>query len=114
MDTLLNEIAPLLYTCIKLALASSPETKLQSMHLVDSLDSFREHDPDWKLLPDHLPGIFKPVEMIARLYVSDSLRYPTQAEYWLDYAHILSVKMLEEAMEAEEEPSWLLANVKRV
>lgn len=114
-DTLFNETAPLLYTCLKLTLAGSPETKLESLHLISSLDSFREHDSHWKLLVKHLPGIYKPVEMIARLYVSDSLRYPEQAEYWLDYAHILAVKMLEEAMEAEEEEkAWLLANVKRV
>lgn len=39
---------------------------------------------------NHLPAVYKPVEMIARLYVLDSLQYPDEAEYWLNYAHKLA------------------------
>lgn len=43
--SLLNETAPLLFTCLKLALvSSSSEPSLQTFSRLDSLDSFIEHD----------------------------------------------------------------------
>ena len=30
--------------------------------------------------------VYKPVEMLARLYILDSLSYPEEAKYWLKYA----------------------------
>lgn len=83
-----------MFTCLKLALASDSKTDLETLHLVTSLDDFIKHDSQRNLLEVHLPAVYKPVEMIARIYVSDSLRYPQQAEYWIDYAHELAVKML--------------------
>ena len=80
-----------------------------------NLDDFREHDPERSLLEVHLPEVYKAVEMIARLYVSDSLRYPDQAEYWLNYAHELAAKMLMDCKEEGEghQTRRLLTNVKR-
>lgn len=91
LENFLNEVSPLLFTCLKLALASDPKTSLETLHLVTNLDDFMQHDSARNLLETHLPAVYKPIEMIARLYVSDSLRYPQQAEYWLDYAHELAV-----------------------
>ena len=63
--------------------------------------------------------------MIARLYVQDSLTYPKQAEYWLNYAQNLAAQLLERAEESREggyaeneeeefdEHGKLLTNLKR-
>ena len=92
----LNEVIPLLYVSVKLSLAADPKTSLETLHLVGSLDDFRKEDPQMKLLGmNHLPAVYKPVEMIARLYVLDSLQYPDEAEYWLNYAHNLATKLYE-------------------
>ena len=82
----LNEILPLLYVCLKLALAQDKETNLETLHLITDLDEFLASDPKQELLNiRHLPAILKPAEMLARLYVLDSHTYPEEAEYWLNY-----------------------------
>ena len=84
-------MTPLLYTSLKLALAANNETDLETMHLIGNLDEFMKEDPQLELLDQrHLPGVYKPVEMIARLYVLDSLKYPKESEYWLNYAIYLA------------------------
>ena len=63
---------------------------------------------------DLLPHVYKPVEMIARLYVLDSITYPHEAEYWLQYAHSLAVLMYEDCDDEEaSRVRKLMTNVKR-
>ena len=40
--------------------------------------------------------VYKAVEMLARLYVLDSLTYPDEAKYWLTYAKLLAIEQLED------------------
>ena len=49
-----------------------------------------------KLLSAHTHKVYKPVEMLARLYVLDSLTYPDEAKYWLSYAQKLAREMIED------------------
>lgn len=76
---------PLLYTCLKLGIAADPETSLESLHLIKNIDDFRREDSKMQLLKSS-HRVYKPVEMLARLYVLDSLNYPEEAKYWLKYA----------------------------
>ena len=74
LDQQLNEVKPLLYAVLKMALTleTEEETEVQSQsqsHLITTLDDFLDQDPDQQLLIPLLPGIYKPVEMIARIYV---------------------------------------------
>ena len=91
----LNEVTPLLYTCLKLALAGDPSTNLESLHLIKSLDDFRMEDPAMNILKS-THKVYKAVEMLARLYVLDSLSYPDEAKYWLRYATKLAGQQIDE------------------
>ena len=91
LDKQLNEVKPLLYAVIKLTLTLHQESDFDNdSHLFTNLDDFIKHDQSQKLLVPLLPGIYKPVEMIARLYVQQNIQYPKQSEYWLDYAIMLA------------------------
>jgi len=111
----LNEVMPLLFSSLKLVLAADPTTTLETMHLITQIDDFLSEDPQQKLLGSkHLPHIYKPVEMIARLYVSDSLKYAREAEYWLEYAHRLAQQMLRNCPDAAAQHTLKLqTNLKR-
>ncbi len=54
--------------------------------------------------------------MIARLYVLDSINYPKQAEYWLEYAHKLACKMHDACQDQNKaiKMSKVVTNLKRV
>ena len=79
---------PLLFCCLKLALSGDKESDIENLHLIGNLTDFRKSDPDMELLgTKHAIGVYKTVEMIARLYVTDSCNYPDEAQYWLNYAH---------------------------
>ena len=68
---------PLLYACLKLSLAGQRNTDIRQMHMITCLDDFMREDPKMDYFTNkHLPAVYKSVEMIARLYVVDSIRYP--------------------------------------
>ena len=72
LDQQLNEVKPLLYAVLKMALTLKTDDETESeaqSHLITKLDDFLDHDPDQQLLVPLLPGIYKPIEMLARIYV---------------------------------------------
>ena len=87
----LNEVKPLLYAVLKLGLVLNAEQeKIPISHQIQKLDDFLKHDPNQELLMPLLPGIYKPVEMLARVYVQQNIKYTDESEYWLDYASLLA------------------------
>ena len=52
--------------------------------------------------------------MIARLYVLDSLTYPEEASYWLNYAFKLAYQMFNDCPnEKAQDTQKILTNLKR-
>lgn len=49
-------------------------------------------DPEFELLGQ---SSLHTVCLVARIYTAQSLQYKQQAEYWLDYLHLIAMKITE-------------------
>ena len=61
----LNEVVPLLYTCLKLELAGDKKTKLESLHLIKNIDDFRQEDPRMELFKDKYTSCLN-IDIVSR------------------------------------------------
>ena len=85
--------------------------------MIRNLDDFLQHDEERSLLIelDKPEMVYKPLELICRIYVQDSLTYPRQAAYWLEYAHDIATKIYDECTDkAQIKQTKALTNLKRV
>ena len=68
------------------------------------MDDFLQYDQERELLLmiPNLQMVYKPIELIARIYVSETLDYPEQSQYWVMYAHELAEHIYDDCQSQNE------------